>query len=79
MTDELESIWMEVVVDDLRYCLRLRLNELTETSRIHRQVSRSSGRYLNPGPLDYEAVCYQLGCDFRRSGDSVKIWIGEGA
>ena len=70
---------MEVVVDDLRYYLRLRLNELTESSRIRRQVSRSSSRYLNPGPPDYEAVCYQLGCDIRRYGDSVKIWIGEGA
>jgi len=47
-------------------------------SRIRRQVSRSSGRYLNPGPPDYEAVCYQLGCDIRRYDNSVKIWIGEG-
>jgi len=70
---------MEVAVDDLRYYLRLRLNELTECSRIRRQVSRSSGRYLNPGPPDYEAVCHKLGCDIRRYGDSVKIWIGEGA
>ena len=70
---------MEVVVDDLRYYLRLRLNELTESSRIRREASRSSGRYLNPGPRDDEAVCYQLGCDIRRYGDSVKIWIGEGA
>jgi len=70
---------MEVVVNDLRYSIRLRLNEVTESSRIRRQVSRSSDRYLNPGPPDYEAVCYQLGCDIRRYGDSVKIWIGEDA
>ena len=59
---------MEVVVDDLRYYLRLRLNELTETSRIRRPGRRFSGRYLNPGPPDYEAVCYQIGCDIRRYG-----------
>jgi hypothetical protein len=55
-----------------RYCLRLHLNELTGTSRIHRQFSR----YLNPGPPVHEAVCYLLGCDIRRYGDSVKFWIG---
>jgi hypothetical protein len=62
-----------------RYYLRLRLNELTGTSRIRRQVSRSSGRYLNPGPHVHEAVCYLVRCDIRRYGDSLKFWIGEGA
>jgi hypothetical protein len=77
MTDELERMWIKVVVDDLRYYLRLRLNELAESSRTRRQVSQSSGRYLNPGPPDYEAVCYR--CVIRSYGDGVKIWIGEGA
>ena len=77
MTYELERLWVEVVVDDLRYYLRLCLKEVTETSRIFRQFSRSSDRYLNPGPSDYEAVCYQLGHYIRGYCECVKICIGE--
>jgi hypothetical protein len=54
VNDELERIWEEAVVANLKYCSGIWLEGLRKTTKYISQDSRFLNRDLNPGPPEHE-------------------------